>query len=73
MQFCRYFTQVTDYISCTFFLAPQIRLLLTIVCVRLYVQGEVTSRSLRSRYDRHFVGISWHNALSYTAKIYRVI
>jgi len=26
--------------------------------------GEMTSRSLWSRYDRHFVGIVWHNALS---------
>jgi len=27
-------------------------------------QGEVTSQSLWSRYDRHFVGITRHNALS---------
>jgi len=30
----------------------------------LYSQGEVTSHSLWSRYDRHFVGITRHNALS---------
>ena len=29
-----------------------------------YTQGEVTSQSLWSRYDRHFVGITRHNALS---------
>jgi len=29
----------------------------------VYTQGEVTSQSLRSRYDRHFVGITKHNAL----------
>jgi len=29
---------------------------------RLY--GEVTSQNLWSRYDRHFVGITRHNALS---------
>jgi len=27
-------------------------------------QGEVTSQSLWSRYDRHFVGVTRHNALS---------
>ena len=26
-----------------------------------YTQGEVTSQNLWSRYDRHFVGITWHN------------
>ena len=30
----------------------------------LVTQSEVTSRSLWSRYDRHFVGITRHNALS---------
>jgi len=30
----------------------------------LYTQDEMTSRSLWSRYDRHFVGISRYNALS---------
>ena len=29
-----------------------------------YTRGEVTSQSLWSRYDRHFVGITRHNALS---------
>ena len=29
-----------------------------------YTQGEVTSQSLWSRYDRHFVGITPRNALS---------
>ena len=29
-----------------------------------YTQGEVTSQSVWSRYDRHFVGITRHNALS---------
>ena len=33
----------------------------------------VTSQSLRSRYGRHFVGITRHNALCEKAKIYRVI
>ena len=28
------------------------------------VDGEVTSQTLWSRYDRHFVGITRHNALS---------
>jgi len=31
---------------------------------RWYTQGEVASQSLWSRYDRHFVGITRHNALS---------
>jgi len=34
------------------------------VDTRKYTQGEVTSQSLWSRYDRHFVGITRHNALS---------
>ena len=38
----------------------------------LYIQGEVTSQSLWSRYDRHFVGITRYDALSKMAKIYRV-
>jgi len=29
-----------------------------------YTQGEMTSQSQWSRYDRHFVGITRHNALS---------
>ena len=33
---------------------------------RLYTQGEVTSQILRSRYDRHFVGIARYNASSYS-------
>jgi len=33
----------------------------------------VTSRSLWSRYDRHFVGIIRYNALSYLARIYCVV
>jgi len=32
--------------------------------ISLNTQGEVTSQSLWSRYDRHFVGITRHNALS---------
>jgi len=39
----------------------------------LYTLGEVTSQSLWSRYDRHFVGTTRYNALSYMAKIYRVM
>jgi len=39
----------------------------------VYIQGEVTSQSLWSRYDCHFVGITRYNALSSMAKIYRVI
>jgi len=38
-----------------------------------YTQGEVASQGLWSRYDRHFWGITRHNALSKMAKIYRVI
>ena len=34
---------------------------------------DVTSQSLWSRYDRHFVGITRHDSLSEMAKIYRVI
>jgi len=29
-----------------------------------YTQGEMTSRYLWSRYDRHFVGITWDNVWS---------
>ena len=29
----------------------------------MYAQGEVTSQSLWSRYDRHYVGIVRYNAL----------
>ena len=43
------------------------------VKMHLYTQGEVTSQSLWSRYDRHFVGITRYNASSYMAKICRVI
>ena len=35
--------------------------------------GEITSRNLRPRYDRHFVGMTWHNVWSWGAKSYRVI
>jgi len=38
-----------------------------------YTQGKMTSHSLWSQYDRNFVGITRHNALSLMAKIYRVI
>jgi len=34
--------------------------------------GEMTSQYLWLRYDRHFVGITWHN-VELRAKIYRVI
>ena len=30
---------------------------------KLYTQGEVTSQNLWSQYDRHFVGITRHNAV----------
>ena len=30
----------------------------------LNTQGEVTSQSLWSRYDRHFVGVAWHSVWS---------
>jgi len=39
----------------------------------VYAQGEVTSQSLWSRYEPHFVGITRRNASSQMAKIYRVI
>jgi len=29
-----------------------------------YTPGEVTSQNLWPRYDRHFVGITWHNVWS---------
>ena len=48
-------------------------ILYALVCVCTYTQGEVMSQSLWSRYDRHFVGITLHNASTYMAKIYRVI
>jgi len=35
-------------------------LLLLLLLLLLYTQGEVTPQNLRSRYDRHFVGITWH-------------
>jgi len=41
-------------------------------CVTLYMQGEVTSQNLWTRYHHHFVGITWHNVWSKGAKIYRV-
>jgi len=34
------------------------------IVMRRNTQGEVTSQSLWSRYDRHFVGITRYNALS---------
>jgi len=40
-----------------------IHLLLLLLAVA-YTQGEVTSQSLWSRYDHHFVGITRHDALS---------
>jgi len=33
-------------------------------CMCKYTQGEVTSQNLWPRYDRHFVGITWHNVWS---------
>jgi len=38
--------------------------LLVCLTISRYTQGEVTSQSLWSRYDRHFVGITRHHALS---------
>ena len=36
-----------------------------LICLRpSYRQGEVTSQNLWPRYDRHFVGITWHNVTS---------
>ena len=40
---------------------------------RSNTQGEMTSRNLWARYDRHFVGITWHNVWSWWAKICHVI
>jgi len=37
------------------------------------VKPEVTLQNVWPRYDRHFVGITWHNVWSQGAKIYRVI
>jgi len=39
----------------------------------LNTQGEITSQNLRSRYARHFVGITWLNVWSKWVKIYHVI
>ena len=33
----------------------------------------VTSQNLWSRYDRHFVGTTWHNVRNLGEKIYRVV
>ena len=33
---------------------------------RLYTYSEKTSQNLWPRHDRHFVGITWHNVLSYS-------
>jgi len=41
--------------------------------VECYTQGEVTSKRLWPRYDRHFVGIRRYNELCQMAKIYRVL
>ena len=38
-----------------------------------YTQGKVTSQTLWSQYDGHFVGITRHNAFSEMAKICRFI
>ena len=35
-----------------------------VVFIKKYTSGEATSRSLWSRYDRHFVGITRYTALS---------
>ena len=43
----------------------------TLPLIRMY--GAVTSQNLWSRYDRHFVGKTWHNVRNRGAKIYRVI
>ena len=32
--------------------------------VDLYTKGEMTSQNLWPRYDRHFVGVTWHNVWS---------
>jgi len=44
-----------------------------LVCSKYYRIGEVTSQSLCSRYDRHFVGITRYNSSSQMAKICRII
>ena len=36
-----------------------------------YTQGEVTSQNLWSLYDRHVVGITWHDVWSYKKLSYR--
>ena len=35
--------------------------------------GEVTSQNISSRYDRHVVGVTWHDVCSQKAKLYGVI
>jgi len=35
----------------------------TAYCRLTGTQGELMSQNLRPRYDRHFVGITWHNVL----------
>jgi len=39
----------------------------------VYTWSEVTSQNLWPRYDRHFVGITWHNVCSQGPKIGRAI
>jgi len=54
-----------SYVSCADFLFSVISVLSRILLSSfLYTQGEVTSQSLWSWYDRHFVGIMRHNVLS---------
>ena len=36
-------------------------------------QGKMTSQNLWSRYDRHFVGITWHNVWNWWPKICHTI
>ena len=38
-----------------------------------YTLGEVTSENLWSRYDRHVVGVTWHDVWSQKAKFYGVV
>jgi len=45
----------------------------TLSTTHAYTEGDVTSQSLWSRDDRHFVGITRYNALRYMAKIDHVI
>jgi len=44
------------------FTAPQ-TVQTSVLTKMMYTEGKVTSQSLWSRYDRHFMGMTWHSWL----------